>query len=254
MGVISNGTTLLDAGALDSGIATGAMTLLSTATASSSATLSFTSGISSTYKEYQFHFTDIHPATNDTALTFQTDTGTNTSYNQTMTTTRFKAGQNEAGNYSVLSYSTGSDQAQGTGYQTISENMGNENDESGNGTLHLYDPSNTTFVKHFVANNQEASRNINDAIISDRALREIYLKGFEIIVKKSQPWAIMSSYNKINGTYVAESKDILTDILRGEWDFQGLVMTDWFGGNSAPLSIAAGNDLLEPGTLSLIHI
>ena len=103
-------------------------------------------------------------------------------------------------------------------------------------------------VKHFVANNQEASRNINDAIISDRALREIYLKGFEIIVKKSQPWAIMSSYNKINGTYVAESKDILTDILRGEWDFQGLVMTDWFGGNSAPLSIAAGNDLLEPGT------
>ena len=103
-------------------------------------------------------------------------------------------------------------------------------------------------VKHFVANNQESDRNINDVIISDRALREIYLKGFEIIVKQSQPWAIMSSYNKINGTYVPESKDIITDILRGEWGFKGMVMTDWFGGNSAPMTIAAGNDLLEPGT------
>ena len=103
-------------------------------------------------------------------------------------------------------------------------------------------------VKHFVANNQETDRNFNDVIVSDRAMREIYLKGFEIIIKKSQPWTIMSSYNKVNGTYVAERKDLLTDILRGDWKYQGVVMTDWFGGDNAPAMIAAGNDLLEPGT------
>ncbi|MGP8305938.1 glycoside hydrolase family 3 C-terminal domain-containing protein [Vibrio sp. YIC-376] len=121
-------------------------------------------------------------------------------------------------------------------------------------------------IKHFVANNAETNRFFNNTVADPRTLREIYLRGFQIAVEDAQPWAIMSSYNLVNGTYANQRKDLMTDILRGEWGFKGLAMSDWFAGNvsglrsdftgqveggrdveSAAKQVKAGNNLIEPG-------
>ena len=134
----------------------GSLTHIATQTASSSASISFTSGINSTYKEYIFYFVNIHPATTDNAyphgdfqFNMSADTGSN--YNVTKTTTTFRAFHNEAGNDALLQYHTAEDLAQSTGFQTIAYEMENDDDSGISGSLHLFNPSSTTFVKHFIA-------------------------------------------------------------------------------------------------------
>ena len=151
---VANNQSLTAITALPAAITGGAMTLLSTQTASSSSTIDFTSGIDSTYKEYVFKFIDVHPATDNVYLSFQGNAAGGSGYNETITSTFFRAGHAENDGDSFLSYDVSNDQAQGTAFQNITRNIGNGNDECGAGYLCLYDPSNTTFVKHFIARTQ----------------------------------------------------------------------------------------------------
>lgn len=106
-----------------------------------------------------------------------------------------------------------------------------------------------TSVKHFAANSQEKSRLINDSIVDERALREIYLSAFETVVKESRPWTVMGAYNRLNGTYCCENRKLLTDILRDEWGFDGVVMSDWGATNNRLDALAAGLDLEMPSSV-----
>ena len=156
MGLISNGTTIFDAGSMAAGLGS-SMTFIKKLTASSSGTLSFVNGASSvvfdsTYKEYLFTFKNIHPGTDEAHFQFQADTGSNTNYNQQITSTNFRAYHNEGGTASGLSYITGDDQANGTAFQNLSENDVDGDDDVGlAGTLRIFNPSSTTFVKNFMA-------------------------------------------------------------------------------------------------------
>ena len=107
-------------------------------------------------------------------------------------------------------------------------------------------------IKHFALNSQETNRMANDARVDQQTARELYLKGFEIAVRESDPWAVMTSYNKVNGIYAPENATLIDSILRREWGFQGMVMTDWGGGRDAVATVQAGNDLLMPGSANQI--
>ena len=150
MGLISNGTTIFDNGAMASGFG-GSMTLISSQTASDSASISFTTGIDSTYKEYQFYFVNINPATDNVNFTFNMSTDSGSNYNVTKTSTAFRAYHLEDGSDSGLGYRTDLDLAQSTSFQNIIFSQGNSADESSAGSLTLFNPSSTTYVKHYIS-------------------------------------------------------------------------------------------------------
>mgnify|MGYP001450652014 FL=1 len=151
---VCNDRSMASITSLPSGVSGSSLVLISEQTASSSANISFTSGIDSTYKEYVFKFIDIHPATDAQAFTFNLSVDGGSNYNVTKTTTYFLAYHNEGGSSTTLGYTSSADLAQSTGEQYLFRDIGNDNDQSGSGTLHLFDPSNTTFVKHFIGNFQ----------------------------------------------------------------------------------------------------
>ena len=158
MGLISNGTTVFDAGSMAAGFG-GSMTFIKKLTASNSSTLSFVDGASgvvldNTYKEYVFTFKDIHNDTDNGGFNFQCSTDGGSNYNTAVTSSSFRAEHNEEDNDTILGYrsDTNWDQAQGTAFQRLIDGIGNGADESGAGTLTIYNPANTTFAKHWMSN------------------------------------------------------------------------------------------------------
>ena len=142
-----------------SGLSGGTMNLISTQTASSSSTISFTSGIDSTYDSYVFKFYDIHAGTDNTDFMFNASIDSGSNYNVVKTTTTFQAYHNEAGNDQALNYDTSDDLAQSTAFQQLLKNIGSDNDQSGAGTLTIFNPSSDTFVKHFIATGNSYNHN-----------------------------------------------------------------------------------------------
>jgi len=149
MAVVSGGTTLIDNGALDPAVPSGDLILISTQTASASASISFTSGIDSTYDSYVFKLINIHPATDNTDFFFNLSTDSGSNYNVTKTTTFFNASHNESDTSTNLNYSSGSDLAQSTSDQRLF-GLGADADQNASGELQLFNPSSPTFVKHFI--------------------------------------------------------------------------------------------------------
>jgi len=154
-----NNRSVKDITAFGSITSLGSLTHIATQTASSSASLSFTSGIDSTYKEYIFYFVNIHPATDTVDFQFNMSTDGGSTYAVTKTTTFFRATHREDDSLAELGYRTGNDLAQSTSDQVLNDRLGNGNDESLSGCLHLFNPSSTTFVKHFLATINEYQDN-----------------------------------------------------------------------------------------------
>jgi hypothetical protein len=146
-----NNNSIANVTAYNASVATGGMKLISTQTASNSASISFTTGIDSTYKEYQFWFVDIHPRTDAVYFQFNLSTDSGSNYNVTKTTTFFRAYHDESDTATELGYRTAEDLAQSTAFQGLSFETGNGADESLSGSLTLFNPSSTTYVKHFIS-------------------------------------------------------------------------------------------------------
>jgi len=169
--------------AYNAAIATGNMVLISSQTASASASISFTTGINSTYKEYQFYFINCHPANDSVNLVFNGSTDGGSNYNVTKTTTNFRARHDEADTGTDLMYLTGEDLAQSTAYQILASDIGNLNDEACSGYLSLFNPSSTTYVKHFIsnfncylANNQSINFNVAGYFNTTSAINAVDFK------------------------------------------------------------------------------
>ena len=198
MGLISDGTTIFDAGALDSGIAKGAMTFIKKLTASSSGTLSFVHGSSSvvldgTYKEYLFTFNNIHPATDNVDFMFNLSVDTGSNYNVVKTSSAFRAYHTEGDDGNFLRYETSADLVQATAFQGLTrEDLGNANDKSVSGFLHLFNPSSTTFVKHFMATTQS----VHEADSSD----ENFVAGYGNTTSAVDAIIFQANTGNIDGT------------------------------------------------------